>query len=148
MRVLIQRVKKASVIVEGQPYGHIGQGLVLFVGFCQGDDERSVEKVVSKLDGLRIFEDEAGKTNVAIQEVSRQLLSISQFTLYASMKKGKRPSYDQVMQPLQADALYQSFNEALRVRGYEVQTGVFQSNMEVALVNDGPFTILLESEEL
>lgn len=148
MRVLIQRVKKASVMVEGTPFGSIEQGLVLFVGFCQSDDARSVEKIVNKLDGLRIFEDEDGKTNVAIQAVSKQLLSISQFTLYASMKKGKRPSYDHVMQPEQADVLYQSFNKALQARGYEVQTGVFQSNMEVALVNDGPFTILLESEEL
>lgn len=148
MRVIIQRVLEAHVSVNQEIVGKIDQGCVLFVGFQTGDNEATVAKLVKKLDGLRIFEDEAGKMNLALKEVSNSFLSISQFSLYASLKKGKRPSFDQVMPPQAANALYQHFNTLCQQAGYHVETGVFQADMKVHLVNDGPLTFILDSEEI
>lgn len=147
MRVVIQRVSRASCMVEGKITGQIGQGLCLFVGFCQEDDESILPKVIRKIVNLRIFSDEEGKMNLSVLSVGGKILSISQFTLYASLAKGMRPGFSLAAKADKARGLYEKFNELLADQ-IEVQTGIFQADMKIDLLNDGPVTILLDSAEL
>lgn len=144
MRVVIQRVKEASVTIEGKINRAIQQGYVLLVGISDEDDEEVAQKVADKIAKLRIFEDDNGKMNRSILDIQGEILSISQFTLFADCNKGNRPSFDGAGKPERAKALYLSFNEMLRKWNIPVQEGIFAADMQVALVNDGPVTILLE----
>ncbi len=144
MRVLLQRVTRASVSVEGTEVAVIGPGLLLLVGFTPGDGEAEQAWMADKVVNLRIFEDEAGKLNRSVLEAGGQLLAVSQFTLYADSRKGRRPSFDGAAPPETARALFDQFVATLRTRGIPIETGVFQAHMQVALVNDGPVTIWLD----
>ena len=148
MRFLIQRVKKASVSVNGQVKGAIEHGFLVFVGVREGDGQAEADKLIKKLLGLRIFEDENGKTNLSLSDVDGSLLIVSQFTLYADCKKGYRPSFMKSGDPLVARNLYEYVVSESKKNNYNVQTGVFGEHMEVQLLNDGPFTIWLDSDEL
>ena len=141
MRTVIQRVKHASVTIDGVVNGKIDQGFLLLVGIKDGDTEAVVEK-------MRIFDDENGKMNLALQQVGGAILSISQFTLFANCKKGNRPSFDGAGKPEHAKAMYLYFNEVLRRYGLQVEEGIFAADMKVELLNDGPITICLDSEDL
>ena len=138
MRIVIQRVKRASVSVEEKVVGSIQKGFLVLIGVGQGDDEATADKYMKKLLGLRIFEDENGKTNKSLADVDGQLLMVSQFTLYANCKKGNRPSFTE------AEELYEYMVAKSREQVPVVETGVFGAEMEVSLVNDGPFTVILE----
>ncbi|MBR2696386.1 MAG: D-tyrosyl-tRNA(Tyr) deacylase [Parasporobacterium sp.] len=148
MRFVIQRVKQASVTVDGEITGKIEKGFMVLVGVCQSDTKEIADKMVRKMTGLRIFEDSEGKTNLSLESVGGSLLLVSQFTLYADCKKGNRPSFINAGDPEHAEALYNYIVAQCREKGFEVGTGVFGAEMDVALVNDGPFTILLDSETL
>ncbi|MDN7245848.1 D-aminoacyl-tRNA deacylase [Planococcus shenhongbingii] len=145
MRVVLQRSKKASVTVEGNVTGAIDSGYVLLVGITHEDTEKDAKYVADKIAGLRLFEDEEGKMNRSILENGGDILSISQFTLYGDVKKGRRPSFTSAARPEAAEPLWHMFNDALRGNGLTVETGVFGAMMDVELVNDGPVTILVES---
>lgn len=148
MRVLVQEVLRASVKIEGQEVGKIERGFLLFVGFTQGDDEKTISKMADKVCKLRIFPDENGKTNKSIFDIGGNILSVSQFTLYASAREGNRPSFVKAMIPSEATILFDKWNDLLRTRFPNLQTGVFGADMKVELINDGPFTLWLDSEEL
>lgn len=148
MRVVAQRVKYAKVSVDGFCIGSIQQGFLLLVGICMEDEERDVLHMAKKCAELRVFEDENGKMNRSLADVGGDILSISQFTLYADCKRGRRPSFTQAAKGNVAKALYEKFNTALRQHGVTVATGVFGADMKVELLNDGPVTILLDSAEL
>lgn len=148
MRFVIQRVKEAYVRVDGQVIGEIGKGCLVFIGVSDTDTEQTADKMVRKLTGLRIFEDGDGKTNLSLGDVDGSLLLVSQFTLYANCRKGNRPSFTEAGAPEKANALYEYIIESCRKTVPEVRTGSFGAEMEVRLVNDGPFTILLDSEKL
>lgn len=150
MRFVIQRVREAAVRVEGETIGEIGLGFVVLIGVSQEDDEAVADKMVAKLLKLRIFEDQNGKTNLDIDTVQGQLLLISQFTLYADCRKGNRPSFVNAGGPEMADALYQYIIGKCRAALGEgrVATGSFGADMKVSLVNDGPFTVILDSADL
>lgn len=145
MKVVVQRCKAASVAVEERVVGKIGKGLVLLVGLTHEDGERDVKFAAEKVAGLRIFEDEAGKMNLSVQDVGGSILSVSQFTLYGDCRKGRRPNFMAAARPEQAEPLYQRFNQLLREQGLAVETGVFGAMMEVGLVNDGPVTLIVET---
>lgn len=145
MRVILQRSKRASVKVDGAVTGAIDSGYVLLVGITHEDTEKDAKYVADKIAGLRLFEDEEGKMNHSILENGGDILSISQFTLYGDVKKGRRPSFISAARPEAAEPLWESFNDALRNNGLTVETGVFGARMDVELVNDGPVTILVES---
>jgi D-tyrosyl-tRNA(Tyr) deacylase len=145
MRAVTQRVLEASVTVNGERVSEVGPGLLVLLGVGKGDTEADVTWMAEKLATLRIFEDAAGKMNLSLEDTSRQLIVVSQFTLYGDARKGRRPSFIEAMEPAGARALYERVVEALRARGLAVGTGVFAADMKVALVNDGPVTILLES---
>lgn len=147
MRVIVQRVKEASVTINGSVYNSIGKGYLLLVGITHDDNEEIVRKVAKKVVDLRIFEDENDKMNLGIQDVNGSILSISQFTLYASVKKGRRPSFTDAARPDAASSLYDKFNEILN-ESVECKTGIFQTDMKVSLINDGPVTIIVDSKEL
>lgn len=147
MRVILQRSKQASVTVGGEKVGAIDYGFVLLVGITHGDTEKDAAYVATKIAGLRIFEDGEGKMNLSIQEAGGSILSISQFTLYGDVKKGRRPSFTAAARPEVAEPLWLKFNEELRSCGLIVETGVFGAMMDVELVNDGPVTIIIESKE-
>ena len=144
MRVLVQRSGKASVSVDGEVVGSINDGLVLLVGFTQGDDLSKVKTLATKVHNLRIFPDEDDVMNKSIVDFGGDILSISQFTLYGDAKKGNRPSYISALKNDEAMPLYEAFNDELRKLGLKVGTGVFGADMEVSLTNIGPTTILLE----
>ncbi|WP_239254059.1 D-aminoacyl-tRNA deacylase [Listeria ilorinensis] len=148
MRVLLQRCRTASVTIDEEVIAEIPAGLCLLVGFTYGDSEKEVAALASKVAGLRIFEDPDGKMNLSIQEVSGQVLSVSQFTLYADARKGRRPSFTDSLPGDRAEELYQLFNQKLEEAGLEVETGVFGADMDISLVNQGPVTLLLDSDEL
>lgn len=147
MRSVVQRVKQASVSVKGETVGEISSGLLVLLAVGQGDGEKEVTWIVDKIVGLRIFEDEAGKMNCSVQDVRGEILMVSQFTLYGDCRSGKRPSFMTAAPPQQAKALFKQIIEATRSRGLKVETGVFQAEMDVALINNGPVTILLDSEK-
>ena len=146
MRVLVQKVNNASVLIDSTVYNSIAEGLVLFVGFMVGDTEEIVDQMIQKIINLRILEDESGKTNLSILSRPMEVLSISQFTLYADTRKGRRPSFTKSAKSDAAKELYEYFNKTLSEH-IRVKPGVFQANMDIQLVNDGPFTIMLDSEE-
>jgi len=145
MRILIQRVKRARVLVVGQTVSEIGRGLLLLVGVGREDTEGDVLRLARKVVSLRIFEDEHGKMNLDIKQTGGSILSVSQFTLYADTKKGNRPGFEQSADPDTAKDYWQRFNNMLRNEGVEVREGTFAAHMEVELVNDGPVTIWLDS---
>lgn len=144
MRIVIQRVNRASVKIAGNTVGQISKGLLLLVGLKEGDEADIVKKAAAKIAKMRIFEDENGKTNLAIKDVDRQILSVSQFTLLADTKKGNRPSFINAMKPPKSKELWKQFNEELEKLGLTVETGEFGADMQVDLQNDGPFTIVLD----
>lgn len=146
MRVVIQRVSKASVIADGKDNGSIKQGFLLLVGVEEEDTNEDVDYLTRKISNMRIFEDDEGKMNLSLREVDGEILSISQFTLHADTKKGNRPSFIKAAKPEKADQLYEELNDKLRNEGFKVETGVFGADMEVSLVNEGPVTILVDSK--
>lgn len=146
MRVVLQRSKGASVTVDGGVTGAISSGYVLLVGITHEDTEKDADYLAGKIAQLRLFEDEEGKMNRSILDNGGEILSISQFTLYGDVKKGRRPSFTSAARPETAEPLWQAFNDALRNQGLIVETGIFGAMMDVQLVNDGPVTILVESK--
>ena len=144
MRVVVQRVNNASVKIAGNTVGQINKGLLLLVGLKEGDGVEQIKKTATKIAKMRIFEDENGKTNLAIKDVGGQILSVSQFTLLADTKKGNRPSFIKAMKPPKSAELWEQFNEELKKQGLTVETGEFGADMQVDLQNDGPFTIVLD----
>jgi D-aminoacyl-tRNA deacylase len=145
MRVVLQRVSRACVRVDGSTIGEIGAGMLIFVGFTHGDSAREVGWMTAKVLGMRIFADEAGKMNRSIADVSGSVLVVSQFTLYGDARKGRRPSFIEAARPEVATDLYEIFIAALRGTGIVVETGEFGADMQVDLVNDGPVTLVLDS---
>lgn len=148
MRFVIQRVKEASVQAEQEVIGEIKKGYLVLIGVSDSDTEQVADRMIKKMIGLRIFEDENGKTNLSLADVGGGLLLVSQFTLYANCKKGNRPSFIEAGSPDKANELYEYVIQECKKSVPEVQTGRFGAEMEVSLVNDGPFTILLDSEKL
>ncbi len=144
MKIVIQRVKEASVRVDGELIGSVGKGFMVLVGVTHEDTEAKAEKLAKKMLGLRIFPDAEGKTNLSLKDVNGGLLIISQFTLYADCRKGYRPSFVNAAAPDKARALYEYFVELCRRENPHVETGSFGASMQVALINDGPFTLVLE----
>ena len=147
MRILIQRSKKSKVTINGKVNGQIDKGYVLFVGFTDGDNEKIIDKMIDKVINLRIFEDENEKMNKSIMDVNGSILSISQFTLYANCKDGRRPSFVSAMNPKDATILYDYFNQKMSSL-IHTETGIFGSDMKVEIYNDGPVTIMLDSDEI
>ena len=147
MRAVVQRVTRASVTVEGETVGLIDGGLLVFLGVEAGDEKKDLNYLVGKITGVRIFEDAEGKMNRSLLETQGSLLVISQFTLLGDVKKGKRPSFVHAAKPALARRLYQEFIESCRLLSVPVQTGIFQADMAVELVNDGPVTILIDSRK-
>jgi D-tyrosyl-tRNA(Tyr) deacylase len=147
VKALLQRVTGASVSVGGELVGKIGKGLVVFVGVAAGDTEEDIHYLVQKTVGLRIFSDEASKFNISALDIGGELLLVSQFTLLASTRKGRRPSFTEAAPPEQAEDLFQKFVEEASSTGLKVETGRFQQYMQVEIHNDGPVTILLDSRE-
>ncbi len=148
MRALLQRVTQASVVVEGSVVGEIGAGLLILLGVAKPDTAADAEYLADKILNLRIFSDVEGKMNRSLLDIQGSLLVVSQFTLYGDCRKGRRPGFDAAAPAEQARALYESFVEIARRSGLRVETGVFQAHMEVALVNDGPVTLMLETGQL
>lgn len=147
MRAVIQRVSHAKVSVDQEVVGTIESGLLVLLGVAEGDDESAADYLAEKTVGLRIFDDAAGKMNLSIGEVNGGVLVVSQFTLYGDVRRGKRPSFDRAARPEHANELYEHFVARIRAAGLRCETGRFQAMMDVELVNDGPVTILLDSEK-
>lgn len=148
MRVILQRVKRASVSVDQQIVGKIDQGYLLLVGFAPQDGQKEIDYLVHKISKLRVFSDENGKLNLDIHQLGGQILSVSQFTLYAALKKGNRLGFSLAQDPQIAKLNYQKFNQALRSEQITVAEGVFGADMQVSLVNDGPVTLIYDTEQL
>lgn len=148
MRLLVQRVREAKVTVDDKVIGEIGHGFLVLIGISEQDDRTIADKCVQKLIQLRIFSDENGKTNRSIQDVGGSLLLVSQFTLYADCRKGNRPSFTKAGNPDKANELYEYIIEKCRQQIPNVQTGSFGADMKVSLLNDGPFTVMLDSDEI
>jgi D-tyrosyl-tRNA(Tyr) deacylase len=148
MRAVVQRVSRASVTVDGAVVGKIGRGLLVLLGVATGDDEAAADYLAGKVAGLRVFEDENGNMNLAPADVGGEVLVVSQFTLYGDMRRGKRPSFDRAARPEEAKQLYEYFVSRIRAAGLKCETGTFQAMMDVELVNDGPVTILIDSEKV
>lgn len=144
MRIVLQRAKAAHVTVDGAVTGAITHGYVLLVGVTHEDTQAQADWLAEKIAGLRLFEDEEGKMNRSIDEVDGQILSVSQFTLYADTRRGRRPSFSEAARPETAEPIWLYFNDRLRTLGLQVETGVFGAMMDVELTNDGPVTIILE----
>ena len=147
MKALLQRVTRASVSIDGKVVGRIGRGLVVLVGVADGDEEKDVEYLVQKTAGLRIFADEEGKFNLSALDTKGELLLVSQFTLMADTKKGRRPSFIGAAPPERAEELFEQFIEQAEATGLKVETGRFQQYMQVEIHNDGPVTIMLDSRD-
>lgn len=148
MRFVIQRVTEASVTIDGEISGKIGKGYLVLIGVADTDTKEIADKMIRKMIGLRIFEDKQGKTNLSLADVDGGLLLVSQFTLYANCKRGNRPSFIEAGKPDMANEMYEYIIEKCRESVDEVQTGEFGADMKVQLLNDGPFTILLDSDQL
>lgn len=148
MKFVIQRVTKASCTIDGEVTGSIGKGFLVLIGISREDDEKVADKMISKLVNMRIFEDSAGKTNLALKDVGGELLLISQFTLYADCKKGNRPSFTNAGAPDMASTLYEYIIKECAATGIPVKRGSFGADMKIELLNDGPFTIVLDSDDL
>ncbi len=147
MKAVVQRVAHAKVDVSGETIGAIERGLLVYLSVAEGDTKRDVEHIADKVAGLRIFEDEAGKMNLSVDQIGGALLVVSQFTLLGDTRKGRRPSFGAAMAPGPAEQLYESFNDVLRTRGLPVSTGRFRADMKVSSLNDGPVTLLIDSRE-
>ena len=147
MKALLQRVTKASVSIGNEEVGRIGQGLVVFLGVANGDTEQDAQYLAQKIVNLRIFADEEGKFNLSALDINGELLLVSQFTLLADTRKGRRPSFIEAAAPAQAEKLFEYFVEQTRATGLKVETGRFQQYMKVEIHNDGPVTIMLDSSE-
>ena len=148
MKFVIQRVRYAKLVIDGETYSEIGQGLMVLCGIAQDDTEAVADKMVKKLCGLRIFEDMQGKTNLSLADVGGGLMLVSQFTLYADCKKGNRPGFTRAGGPGMAEPLYQYIIKEAEKYHPDVKKGVFGADMKIELVNDGPFTIVLDSAEI
>ena len=148
MRVVLTTVLEANVKINDKTVGQISRGYLLLVGFTDGDNKETVEKMADKILSLRVFPDENGQINISLQDVNGSILSVSQFTLYANTAKGRRPSFVDALRPGEAEPLYNYFNEQLELKHGKVSTGVFGADMKVTSINDGPFTLLLDSKEL
>lgn len=146
MRIVVQRVAHASVTVDGEMVGQIGKGYLLLIGAADTDTKEIVDKMIGKVGKLRIFEDENGKTNLSLQDVGGEILAVSQFTLYADCKKGNRPSFIRAGRPELAEELYEYAVKKCEEYGAKVEKGIFGADMKVELLNDGPFTIILDSD--
>lgn len=145
MRCVIQRVTEASVTVEGEVIGQIGRGFMVLIGVSAEDTDKDLKYMAEKVPNLRIFEDEQGKMNLSLKDVGGAILAVSQFTLYGDARGSRRPSFIQAARPEQANALYEQLVAAWRAQGLTVETGRFRAEMQVALINDGPVTILMDS---
>lgn len=148
MRFVIQRVKEASVTVDGNVIGAIGRGFMVLIGVCQEDTRETADKMIRKMINMRIFQDENDKTNLALSDVNGELLLVSQFTLYADCRKGNRPSFIKAGSPDLANELYEYIISECRKQVPKVEKGEFGADMKVSLINDGPFTIVLDSQDL
>lgn len=146
MRIVLQRVSEASVTIDNRVEGQISQGFVLLLGITDGDSEQDIEWLIQKTLGMRIFSDEQGLMNKSLRDIGGSILLISQFTLYASTKKGKRPSFIKAARPDVAIPLYESFIKKVRKQDVLIETGIFGADMKVSLVNDGPVTIIIDSK--
>ena len=146
MKVVVQRVKKSSVSINGKIYNEIKNGLMILVGFTEGDDSSDIDYIVKKVTNLRIFDDEDGVMNKSVIDIDGSILSISQFTLYADTKKGNRPSYIKSLKGEYSSKLYDEFNKKINDI-IETKTGVFGAEMEISLINDGPVTIIIDSKD-
>lgn len=146
MRVVLQRVNRAAVRVDGETIAEIGKGFLVLVGVKAGDSEKDAEYLAEKCRGLRVFEDEQGKMNLALSDAGGKVLAVSQFTLYGDCRKGRRPSFTDAAPPEEGERLYEHFVSRLRESGIHVQTGKFGAKMEVDLVNDGPVTFVLDTD--
>lgn len=147
MKAVIQRAKDAAVMIDGKVRGEIDYGIVVLLGVTHEDKEEDIEYIANKIVNMRIFEDENDKMNLSLLDVGGSILSISQFTLYGDTRKGRRPSFIQAAKPEQANALYEKFNEELRSKGVQVETGEFGAMMDVRLTNAGPVTIIIDSRD-
>ena len=148
MRVILTTVDSASVTIKDKLVATIKKGYLLLVGFTDGDDKEIVDKMVDKILSLRVFPDDHGQINLSLQDVNGEILSVSQFTLYADTKKGRRPSFVTALRPAEAEPLYDYFNSQIEVKYGRLSSGVFGADMKVSSVNDGPFTLILDSVEL
>ena len=144
MKIVLQRVKQASVKVKGKVVGKIGAGLCLLVGIEKGDSQEEAKYLAKKIVELRVFADKEGKMNLSLLEIEGEILAVSQFTLAGSLRKGRRPSFDRAEEPARAEALFNYFVKLIRERGIKIETGIFGALMEVNLINDGPVTFILE----
>ncbi len=147
MKVVIQRTTAATVLVKNKTVGSIDKGIVVLVGFTEGDTIKDIEYMVNKIINLRIFDDEKGIMNISLKDINGSVLSISQFTLYADTKKGRRPSYTNSLKYEQAEHLYKQFNAVLEDNDVNVAKGIFGAEMAVKLINDGPVTIIIDSND-
>ena len=148
MRAVVTRVTSAAVTVAGETVGEIGPGFLVLLGVKTGDGEAQAEKLADKITGLRIFEDEAGKMNRSLKDAAGSILAVSQFTLYGNCRHGRRPEFLQAAAGAEAEPLYEFFVRRCRERGFTVATGVFGAEMQVSSVNDGPVTLILDTEQL
>lgn len=148
MRAVVQRVSEASVVVDGRTVGQIGTGFLILLGISHQDGEPEARWLARKIAGLRVFEDDAGKMNLALHDVGGSVLAVSQFTLYGDVRKGRRPSFVHAARPEHAEPLYQRFCELVAEEGIPVEQGIFQAHMDVRLTNDGPVTLWLDTAEL
>ena len=148
MRIVLTTVLNASVTIDNEVVAKINRGFCVLVGFTHDDTKETVDKMIDKMLGLRVFMDEKGLTNLSIYDVKGEILSVSQFTLYADLTGGRRPSFINAMKPDEAKALYTYFNEQIKAKYGAVETGVFGVDMKVSSVNDGPFTVIMDSKEI
>lgn len=149
MKIVTQNVLNASVTIDNQIYSSINEGFLILVSFTNNDNEEICDKMIKKLINLRVFPDSEGKTNLSIKDIEGEILSVSQFTLYADCKKGNRPSFiNNCLNPKEAERLYSYFNKSLKDNNIKLKTGIFGADMKISLTNDGPFTMILDSEEL
>ena len=148
MRIVLTTVLNASVTIDNKVFGQINRGFCVLVGFTHSDTKEIVDKMLDKMLSLRVFMDENGLTNLSIYDVKGEILSVSQFTLYADLAKGRRPSFVNAMKPDQAKELYEYFNNQIKEKNGAVQTGEFGADMKVSSVNDGPFTVIMDSEDI
>ena len=148
MRIVLTTVLSASVTIDNEVVGKINRGFCVLVGFTHDDTKEIVDKMIDKMLGLRVFMDEKGLTTLSIYDVKGEILSVSQFTLYADLTGGRRPSFVNAMKPDEAKALYAYFNEQIKAKYGAVETGVFGADMKVSSVNDGPFTVIMDSKEI
>ena len=146
MKVLVQRVKKSSVEVGGKIVSSIGKGLLVFIGVEKGDTQSQADYLANKVSNLRIFEDENGKMNLSVSDIKGELIVVSQFTLAGDCSRGNRPGFDYAARPEDAKPLYEYFSDCLRAKGLPVGNGIFQADMQVSLINDGPVTFMLEKK--